>query len=257
MPLGWETHSAPELSGRPQELINERVLKHADLLVGIFWTRIGTPTGKNISGTIEEIEEHRKAGKPVMLYFSEAKVEATNIDPEQFKSLQEFKTWAKGEGLIQTFKSPEDFAEQFRRHLQLTLQENYLKADGAHGASEAAERTRTGPPTSTPPSVALQRIFRAAAPSSTELSEDSKQLLLAAADADGVIMVLRHLGGTNVSAGGKEFAKESDKRSVARWSAAVEDLYRLGLTRDINGKREIFELNNRGFEAVDQLKGAS
>lgn len=45
MPVGWETHSSPELGMSAQDLINERVLRDCDLLIGIFWTRIGTPTG--------------------------------------------------------------------------------------------------------------------------------------------------------------------------------------------------------------------
>ena len=39
MPVGLETHSVPELGTRPQQLINEHVLKDCDLLVGIFWAR--------------------------------------------------------------------------------------------------------------------------------------------------------------------------------------------------------------------------
>src|SRR5215217_949238 len=58
MPIGWETHSSPELGGRPQGMINERLLKHCDLLVGILSTRLGTPTGEAASGTVEEIERH-------------------------------------------------------------------------------------------------------------------------------------------------------------------------------------------------------
>ena len=61
IPAGWETHSSPELGSRPQELINSRVLKDCDLLIGVFWTRIGSPTGTSESGTVEEIEKHVKA----------------------------------------------------------------------------------------------------------------------------------------------------------------------------------------------------
>jgi hypothetical protein len=50
--ISWETHSSPELGDRPQAIINKQVLKDADLLIGIFWTRIGTPTGKAESGTL-------------------------------------------------------------------------------------------------------------------------------------------------------------------------------------------------------------
>jgi hypothetical protein len=67
---GWETHSFPELGARPQELINDRILKDCDLLIGVFWTRLDTPTSKAPSGTVEEIEKHVAAGKPTMIYFS-------------------------------------------------------------------------------------------------------------------------------------------------------------------------------------------
>ena len=70
MPVGWETHSTPLMGRPPQAIINERVLESCDLLIGIFWTRIGTPTTEAVSGTAEEIERHVNAGKPAMIYFS-------------------------------------------------------------------------------------------------------------------------------------------------------------------------------------------
>jgi hypothetical protein len=67
LPLRWETHTAPEYGVRPQEVINKQIVDDCDLLVGIFWTRIGSPTGIADSGTLEEIERVAKSGKPVML----------------------------------------------------------------------------------------------------------------------------------------------------------------------------------------------
>ena len=72
MPIGWETHASPVMGDRPQEIINKQVLKNCDLLVAVFWTRIGSPTGASPSGSVEEIEEHLAAGKPTMIYFSSA-----------------------------------------------------------------------------------------------------------------------------------------------------------------------------------------
>ena len=43
---------------RAQAIINRQIVKDSDLVVAIFWTRIGTPTGVAQSGMIEEIEEH-------------------------------------------------------------------------------------------------------------------------------------------------------------------------------------------------------
>src|ERR1700678_243290 len=67
LPLRWETHTAPEYGTRPQEVINRAIVDDCDMLVGIFWTRIGSPTGVAASGTLEEIERVGAAKKPVML----------------------------------------------------------------------------------------------------------------------------------------------------------------------------------------------
>src|SRR5688572_30782114 len=87
MPIGWETHSRPDLSDRPQAIINKQVLKGCDVLVGIFWTRIGTATGAAVSGTVEEINEHVAAGRPAMIYFSTAPVRMESVDAVQWAAL--------------------------------------------------------------------------------------------------------------------------------------------------------------------------
>ena len=91
LPIGWETHSTPELGDRPQATINKQVLADCDLLIAMFWTRIGTPTGASISGTVEEIQEHLRAGKQAMLYFSSAPVRPDSVDEEQYRALKQFK----------------------------------------------------------------------------------------------------------------------------------------------------------------------
>jgi|GEM_PF-3652764 hypothetical protein len=58
LPLRWETHTAPEYGTRPQEVINLAIVDECDLLVGIFWTRIGSPTGIGDSGTLEDSVMH-------------------------------------------------------------------------------------------------------------------------------------------------------------------------------------------------------
>jgi len=61
-PIGWETHSHPSMSGRGQAVLNEQIVRHADMLVAIFWTRIGTPTGEAPGGSIEELDRHLASG---------------------------------------------------------------------------------------------------------------------------------------------------------------------------------------------------
>jgi hypothetical protein len=55
LPVGWETDATPDLQARGQEIINHQLVDTCDLLIGIFWTRLGTPTLAAESGTAEEI----------------------------------------------------------------------------------------------------------------------------------------------------------------------------------------------------------
>ncbi len=63
-PVRWETHSSPQMGEHPQFGLNKQILLYADIVVSIFWTRIGTATPDDISGTAEEINKHVAAGKP-------------------------------------------------------------------------------------------------------------------------------------------------------------------------------------------------
>ena len=87
LPIGWETRSSPEMGAPAQSIINKQVLTKCDLLVGVFWTRIGTPTEHHLSGTVEEIEEHIVTGKPAMLYFSSQPVALDTVDIDQIQRL--------------------------------------------------------------------------------------------------------------------------------------------------------------------------
>jgi len=55
-PVRWETHSSPQMGAPPQNILNERLVLDADIVVGIFGTRIGTATADFISGSVEEIK---------------------------------------------------------------------------------------------------------------------------------------------------------------------------------------------------------
>ena len=51
----WETHSWPGVGLDAQDVINHQI-DVPDIVVGIFWKRLGTQTGRAASGTVEEIE---------------------------------------------------------------------------------------------------------------------------------------------------------------------------------------------------------
>jgi hypothetical protein len=126
LPIGWETHSYPDMGNRPQEIINRQILDKSDILVAIFWYRLGTATGVAESGTIEEIENHLRSGRPAMIYFSSRNV-PRNIDTGQFEAILRAEKNYRDRGLIDTFENSEEFRLKFTRHLA-TRMVKYLKS---------------------------------------------------------------------------------------------------------------------------------
>jgi len=113
----WETHLFQEMSGRPKVILNIQIAKDCDILIGAFWTRIGTVTGFAESGTIEEIKEFQKAGKPVMIYFSSVPVVQSSIDRKQYEKLMKFMDECLKQGLVERYDSIPDFREKLSRQL--------------------------------------------------------------------------------------------------------------------------------------------
>lgn len=237
-PVGWETHSSPELGARPQELINSRLLKDCDLLVGVFWTRLGTPTGKAKSGTVEEIEEHVAAGRPAMIYFSSQPVAPQSIDANQFAELQAFKEKLKPLGLVESFDNPGQFKEKFAKQLQLCLINNlYLQGLVREQPDEHA--------------IAVGDSHQAAPKLS--LSNEAQTLLkVAAQKEDGTILKIAYMGGRVIQAGGQQFGGERG-REAAKWENALNELIENGLVVARGYKDQVFELTHQGWSVADAL----
>jgi hypothetical protein len=235
--VGWDSHSSPELGVRPQELINERILKDCDLLVGVFWTRLGTPTGKAASGTVEEIEEHVAAGKPAMIYFSSKPVAPDSIDPEQYAKVRQARDKWRSQGLIETYDSVEEFRGKFSKQLPLCLAKNkYLQ-----GVLNS-------------PTFEIVTPQMSSSPRPYPLSEEARSLLKAAASTDdGAILKIAHLGGRFIQAGGQSFG-EGRGRESARWEAALNELEKEGLVIGRGYKGEIYELTHEGWAVADALQ---
>ncbi len=134
LPLRWETHSAPEYGRRPQEVLNRQIVDQCDLLVGIFWTRIGSPTGMADSGTLEEIERVASRGKPVMLYFSQAKQDPDQIDLAQLKKLREFKQKTFPKALVESYSSQIEFRDKLAKQIEIELR-TLLAGESAEGTA--------------------------------------------------------------------------------------------------------------------------
>ena len=225
LPVGWETHSSPEMGDRPQAILNRQVLQGCDILIAAFWTRIGTPTGLAQSGTVEEIEEHIATNKPALLYFSSVPVREGSGDATQFSALKEFKNSCRERGLIEEYDDLSTLHAKLTRQLALTVIRHLGQSIDEFGTAFNLD--------------------------SAILSPESTQLLLTAADsADGTVMQFNMIEGLAISANSQEFVEPNDPRSEARWRAAVRELIEAGYLEDRSGNGEIFHVTQPGYDAA-------
>lgn len=233
LPIGWESHSSPEMGGSPQSIINGQILDKCDLLIGVFWTRIGTATDDYASGTVEEIEKHIETGKPATLYFSSQPVAMDTVDLEQIASLKEFKKSCQGRGLYETYDSHSDFKEKFYRHLQLKTNEHPLFKTTEHETPVEIAESKTRLP---------------------NLSDEARRLLKEASqDPHGTILYIRYIGGTDLQTNGKNIIPSSERRTIAKWEQALNELINQGLVVSRGRKGEVFELSNLGYQVADMI----
>jgi len=129
----WETDAAPDVHpDGPQGVIDAALdIQKAEIVVGIFWKRFGTPTKTAASGTEHELraafQNFRAAGKPrVMIYFKEAERPLkTAEDYEQFSRVLRFREEFAPQGLYWTFQDPPEFEGLVRRHLTQHLLDHF------------------------------------------------------------------------------------------------------------------------------------
>lgn len=133
--IRWEKLATPD-AGRPQENIFENTkFEKIEIFVGIFWSRMGTPSGavdpdtdeEYPSGTMEEVKKavrmmgtgKIKIGR-LMLYFCERYV-SPNMDLDQLKKVQDFKKEIDQDKLAlwRSFTSLEDFKWKLRVDLEV------------------------------------------------------------------------------------------------------------------------------------------
>lgn len=126
LPVGWDTHAAPESGKEPQQYINEHLLDKCDILIGVFWSRVGNPTKKYESGTIEEISRHIQERKLAMLYFSQ-KPYPQDADLDQIRKVTEFKQNYRSESLYGEFIDEADLEKKLYNHLEIKMTENKFR----------------------------------------------------------------------------------------------------------------------------------
>ena len=135
LPLHWSDNAYPEMGIHPQKSINRMVVEKSDLLICIFCSRLGSPTDTHKSGSIEEIDEHIKAGKGVMVFFKKnAPIPRSTSDLEQMKRLLEYKETVRDKLLWWEYDDEGCFEGILKDKLELYINDNWINSDNERGA---------------------------------------------------------------------------------------------------------------------------
>jgi hypothetical protein len=133
----WETDSYPGFHAEGPQGLLDPILKiaDADIVVGIFWKRLGTPTNSGETGTEHEINTaidtwKKKQSPHIMLYFSKQPYALkSKEEAEQWGAVLDFKKKLEdaGEGLFSDYNDPSHFEKILRQHLTIYVNQRYAQ----------------------------------------------------------------------------------------------------------------------------------
>jgi len=133
--LKWETHVRPGFDVDAQAVVNDQIPDDYDVFLGIFWSRLGTPTHRAASGSVEEFERAYARFKTngstpeIMIYFKDAPLAPSKIDAVQFGALQSFRSSLSNKGgLFSIFEDQSGFEASMRAHLSAIAQKFSVRA---------------------------------------------------------------------------------------------------------------------------------
>lgn len=226
LPIHWATSSYPEHGAHPQTLLNGQLASKSDMLIGIFGAKVGTPTDRAQSGTIEEIEEHVKSGKPVMLFFR--KQNDTSTPASEIEKLQTFKSNVKDQCLYREYDSPSTFEATFTDALELFLANNWLSEPKPKGVSQG----------------------------SIELSDEEIDVLRSwVASDEPDAHAARYMGGTMFVLGSLSY-DVTDGRELVQWQEFFNKLERAGFIEQYRKNRQgnpVYQLRTPAYNYIDNL----
>lgn len=202
-----------------------------DILIGIFWARLDSPTGKYASGTVEEISKHCAKNKLASIYIPE-KPYPTNINLQQLQLLKnQTQVWLK-EGLLDFYDNNSTFKQKIKDHLSLQIQSNeYIESILNNNSPTSETQTTT----------------------TLQLTEEIVQILLNTGNSHGEIHLLQNMDGAVLITGNVKMNSDH-QREVAKWAKNLNKLSKFNLVKTIGENSDSFCLTDDGWKAFDQLK---
>ncbi len=232
LPIHWSISSYPVMGKHPQKLLNEQLVEKSDLMICIFGTRLGSPTDTEISGTVEEIKEHRKAGKDVMVFFKMSVDDISSVDLQQLQKIKDFKESIKNDVLWCEFSDAKDFEKKFAGALQMYINDNWGK-----------QKT-----------IDVKEVEVSIIGSFSDL--DIERLKIWASSSNTTAVRHNFMGGNSTYRVGDFAYDVNDGRSKAEWDDFYERLLKVGFIEIIrydSSGTPVYKLKKAAYDYVDSI----
>ena len=131
----WERDAWPGFGQDAQDVINQQIGPY-DIFVGIMRNRLGTPTHRAASGSVEEFERAYQSWfkhkiPTIMLYFSKEPVHVADLEQlEEVRKVLEFKKRVESLGGL---SGQDETVDDFKRLIRDHLEQEILKRWSASG----------------------------------------------------------------------------------------------------------------------------
>lgn len=139
----WDEDTYTEIGNDGQEIINRQI--DYDILVGLMWLRIGTPTKRDKSGTIEEINRAlADNSKEQLIYFKTGTPpNLKEINPEELQKVNQFKQKLISQGvLFKEFDSIAKFDSLFQINLSNLIADKFLQNKNRDNSNEIEKSSK-------------------------------------------------------------------------------------------------------------------
>jgi hypothetical protein len=103
--IRWEDSISAGFGSDGQDVINRQIDDRYDILIALFWTRLGSQTPRASSGTVEEYERalaryHSKDIVSIAFYFKDVAIDPRSHDLDQLSKVYDFEHRDQQEGAL-------------------------------------------------------------------------------------------------------------------------------------------------------------
>lgn len=138
VPLHWTADAVAEHGSRPQEVINTQLVDEADVVIVLFWGRLGSPTGEEISGTVEELEKAIERGAYGAILHCQRDLPA-DVDAEQLTAVRKYLEEARKRSFIQGYNDRAVLGRHVEAILNRAVSHDHGRVEAAVAAAPSAQ----------------------------------------------------------------------------------------------------------------------